>query len=474
MTTEEPPPAGQGHLAPEGAAGNVPSPATVERDGGRRSLRIFRTVAEVPAYRWYLLALFASTSASNGYIVTTAILVFEISGWYSTLGEMALARDLVMVVGAMTGIGLLAGVLADRRSRRRIVQIGYAARATVLVALALLLVAGSVPTGLLLLMVAASAVIEFLIRPARLALPVEIAGTARVTNALALDEWIVVTAGVAGPAGAGLLWSAAAGGSRSTALAIVYVGCALLYAIGAAALFRVRTLGSLSAAPETEPVGGQAISEEGPLPDRPRRGIGGWFTDADEALGYVLSTPSVRVILVVDVVGGVLLLTYHRTLWGFLQFAPERLGWVVLAGALGGLVGASIAAALPDRRRGLIAILSLLPAGFGLLAIRELPVSPVTTGAAFCAAAGVTMHLVLNLSLLQGQLPDHLRGRVSSLLVFSSALFWIAWEAMTHYLVPGDGEITSEVTDIAGPLAILILAFAAAIYVLAPSYRRLQ
>jgi MFS family permease len=294
--------------------------------------------------------------------------------------------------GPILLLGLFGGVAADRFDRHRLVlatQTGLLVQAALLTFLTL---GGMVEVWHVVVLAAVQGAVNAFDMPARQSFLVRMVGKEDLGNAIALNSSIFNGARIVGPALAGLvtgLWGEGV--------------CFLLNTLSFGAV-----LGSLLAmrlAPE-----GNRRTDSGPW-----RQIG-------EGFRYAWTTPHVRALLTLVTATSLFALPYSILLpavaGGVLHTDARGLGVLMSAAGLGSLAGALAMA----RRRGLrglgrmAGIMSLL-FGLGLLAFSLSTVFWLS--AALLAAVGfflMSQMAAVN-TLLQGLVPDALRGRLISLYV---------------------------------------------------------
>ena len=93
-------------------------PAPTSRLARLRRARTFESLNDRD-FRWFFIATLGLNATMNMQLLARGYLVFELTGSYAALGTMALFLSVVML-----GFSLYGGVLADRSSKRVMVQIG--------------------------------------------------------------------------------------------------------------------------------------------------------------------------------------------------------------------------------------------------------------------------------------------------------------------------------------------------------------
>ena len=222
-------------------------------------------------FRWFFLATLSQNAAMNIQLLVRGFLVFQLTGSYAALGTMAIVHAI-----SMLGVSLYGGVLADRRSKRMLLQGGQIVAALTAGAVALLLFGGLLRYEHLLIAAFAQGASSGLMMPARQSMAPEIVGLAQLQNAVALNTAGMNMMRLFGPAFAGLM------------LAIVdpewiYVIMTALFLLSVVMLARV---------PKRTPAA------------RSMRAAGA-VEDLREGFAYILRTPTVFVLLSVSAMGSV-------------------------------------------------------------------------------------------------------------------------------------------------------------------------
>lgn len=294
--------------------------------------------------------------------------------------------------GPILLLGLFGGVAADRFDRHRLViatQTGLLSQAALLT---LLTLTDRVQVWHVVVLAAAQGAVNAFDMPARQSFLVRMVGKEDLGNAIALNSSIFNGARIVGPALAGLvtgLWGEGV--------------CFLLNTLSFGAV-----LGSLFA---------MRLPPEGN-----RRTPSGPWRQIAEGFRYAWNTPHVRALLTLVTATSLFALPYSILLpavaGGVLHTDARGLGLLMSAAGLGSLAGALAMA----RRRGLrglgrtAGLMSLL-FGLGLLAFSLSTVFWLS--AALLAAVGFFLmsQMASVNTLLQGLVPDALRGRLISLYV---------------------------------------------------------
>ena len=413
------------------------------------SIPTFQSLIEVPAFRWYLVAVSGNTAAMQMQNVARGLLTYQLTGSYAALGFVELANTFPRLLFALTG-----GVVADRTNRRLIVQIGQATNAVIVAIIAGLLFMEALRFEHLVIAAVLQAVANSFALPARQAMIPDVVGLTFLNNAFALNVSLMSTLRLGAPALAGVL--------------VAVVGASWVFALMAGLFtFAVLMLFRVPPTPKTErPVALDGV--EAPL----RRPV----TDILDALRYIWRNPMVRMVLIVDMFLGMLTFPYQRLLPGFVtdmmsssdSEAAVRTGVLLAITAAGGIAGSLVVASRPNRHRGLFVIGSVVLFGVALFAFSLSTVFLVSCGIVVFLGAGQAIRQALNNIIIQSNVDNDFRGRVSSIMLFedgieSLGIFFIA------LLASARGPQFALATT-----AVLMLGIAATMWLLMPSYRRLQ
>ena len=166
---------------PPTAAAEQPPTAAAEQPPMRLAFRTFESM-QVPAFRWFFLAMLGQFSAMNMQMFIRGYLVFDLTGSFAALGVMSLANAIPMFIFSLPG-----GVLADRASRKWVLQWGQLGNAAIAATICTLLFLDMLRFEHLLASAFVQGVVWSLMMPARQAMIPEIVGEKRLMNAVALS-----------------------------------------------------------------------------------------------------------------------------------------------------------------------------------------------------------------------------------------------------------------------------------------------
>lgn len=319
------------------------------------------------------------------------------------LGFVGLTRVLPVIA-----FSLVAGILADRRDRRKVMLVSQVLMAVFSAALAAVTFGGWESVGVLYLLNGLLAAAGSFDNPARQALIPRLVPPGELSSALSLNLSMFHVALISGPALAGLviaghataghsLAEATGGAAGTTALAWIYAANALSFVAAIVAIASLRTSGR--------------VDTSGLVPERPLQAL-------RAGLRFVFTTPIIVWTTGLDFfatffAGSMSLLPVFAD--QVLGVGPAGYGWLVAAPAIGALLGSLYTAWWPlPRRQGRIVLWSI--AAYGLATIvyglsRSFFVTLLAL--AFTGLADV-VSTVIRQTLRQTLTPDALRGRMTS------------------------------------------------------------
>jgi MFS family permease len=379
---------------------------------------------------------FASLSVRNYRLYFGGQVVSLTGNWMQTVAEMWLVVELT---GSGVSVGLTAalqflpilllgawgGLLADRMSKRRLLMITQSLMALPALALWTLTVSGSVEIWMVYGLVLARGTINALDNPARQSFAIEMVGSDRVVNAVALNSVIIHTARILGPAAAGAV------------IALLGVGpCFLINAISFTAM--------LAALRAMDP-------EELHTPDVAPRAGG----QLRSALRYVARTPGLRIPLAMMALVGTLSFNFQVLLPLLASFTWHGTAslYTALAVAMGiGSVAGALAAGARGRVGPRLLVGSAAAFGVAELLVAAAPTVPLQLAALVpLGAVSVTFAAGIN-SAMQLAVDPLMRGRVM-------ALYSVVFLGST----PIGAPLVGWIAEVAGPRAGLVLGAVAAL-----------
>lgn len=394
----------------------------------------------VPNYRKYFIGQVISITGNWMQIVGEMWLMVKLTGSGVSVGLTAGLQFLPILL-----FGAWGGLLADRMSKRALLTITQLSMVVPALTLFVLALTGAAEPWMVLALVLVRGSILALDNPARQSFVVEIVGSDRVLNAVALNSVVVHCSRILGPAAAGTI--------------IALVGIAPCFAVNAASFLAMfialRTM--------------DASKLHTPKPAERKRG------ELRSALRYVARTPELRIPLAMMALVGTISFNFQVLLPLLADFT-----WHGTAATYAGLTAAmgvgSVAGALAAGARGRVSssllVVSSLLFGVFLLGAAAAPTLWIQIIALVpLGAASVTFAAGVN-SALQIAVEPVMRGRVM-------ALYSIVFLGST----PIGAPLVGWLAELAGPraglvaggiAALIAAAFAAAAFSRADGYRRLH
>jgi MFS family permease len=382
------------------------------------ALRRSFTSLSVPNYRRYFTGQLVSLTGNWMQIVAEMWLILSLTGSGLAVGVTSALQFLPFLL-----FGAFGGLLADRLPKRNVLIVTQILMALPALVLWGITVSGAVAPWMVWALVFVRGSVNAVDNPTRQSFAIEMVGPDRVVNAVSLNNAIVHSARILGPAGAGIL------------IATLGVGpCFLLNALSFGAM--IVALRGMNPA-ELRPA---------PVASRGRGAV-------RASLGYVARTPALAIPLAMMAVVGTLGYNFQVILPLLARFSFD--GGAATYTALAVAMGAgSVAGALVAGARGSVGPRLLIAAafGFGVVALLAAvaPSVPLEIAALIpLGAASVTFAAGINSSLQLAADPA-MRGRVM-------ALYSIVFLGST----PIGGPIAGFLSQSIDPRAALVMAGAA-------------
>ena len=437
-------PTGNGARAGGAGGGVMDGAMGMGRGGGGLSLRNLRTFNSFknPIFRLYYIAMLGQMAAMNMQLMTRSLLVLRLTGSGTALGVMALGNALPMLFFSLFG-----GVLADRVRKKYVLIWGQLASAVVSLGIALILMTGFMsadrPFSWLILVGAGliQGTIMGLMMPARQAIIPEIVKQSELMNAVSLNTLGMNTLRLFAPAAAGFLID-------GFGFHAIYFAMTGLYGLAVFFITLMPLTGTVSL-----------------------QGRGG-IADVKDGLKYVRGQTSLLLILLVTLMMTVLSMPYMMLLPMFTEniwdVGASGLGILMGVSGLGAMAGSLVLASLPDKKRGLMLLLSGIIMGVALVAFAFSPTFTIALGVIVLVGIGQTGRMTLSNTLLQYYVDDAYRGRVMSLYMmeFGLSSFGVFFAAIMADLVGPQMAV--------GGLAVLMVVLSTLALFLVPRLRRLD
>ena len=296
-----------------------------------------------PSYRLYLSATAGQWAAMNMQMVTRSLLIYRLTGSGAILGGMALAQATPILFLSFFG-----GIIADRMQKKYIMLIGQVSSAMLSLGIALALTLGYLSAeraGSWWILIASAALqgtIVALRMPSSLAIIREIVGDKQVMNAVALNNLTMNGFRLVGPALAGIIIEA----FDFDMTYYTVTGILLISTIGLVLIPRTRVI----------PVDANVSN---PLKDLPN------------GIRYIRHDITILLVLLFALLSSVLGMPFQQIMPMFtediLKVGASGFGILMSASGLGAILGSLILASLPNRKRGIVFLLSGLAMGIALV-----------------------------------------------------------------------------------------------------------
>lgn len=373
---------------------------------------------EVTVFRNYFLATIVSNIGSWMQILAQGWLILELTDSPFYLGLVGLVRAVPTI-----GLSLVGGVLADRFSRTRILMITQSVMALSSLVIAILTVAGVITVWHLLVISFISSVFFSVDNPTRQALVPDLVGRDKLASAIGLNSAAWNAAAIIGPSVAGVL--------------IAAVSISGAFFLNAASYIPVLIVVGLIPRVERKVTASRSMSRQ-----------------LSEGLSYIRSDRIIWCILLLIAIPSVVARPYTQMMPVFardvLGLGATGFGVLMAASGLGALVGALITASLGGfAKRGWLLVINTIVLGITLVGFAQSRwIIPSIILVIFVGGTSTLMMSLAN-TLLQGLVPDAMRGRVMSvytliaggLMPLGSMILGAAGEAIGVPLAVGIGGI---------------------------------
>lgn len=342
-----------------------------------------------PTFRLYICGSLCQFAAMTMNIISGPLLIYRLTGSPALLGTMALASAVPMIL-----ISIFGGAVADHIPKKRIVLVGLLTSAIVASAVAMALMTGVLSrenSGSWWIMIAAAlcmgSIMGFLM-PALQALIPEIVNREQLMNAAAINMFGLNVLSLFAPALAGFMIDA-------LDFHAVYFTMTGLYLLGSVFISFVRI-------------------------ERPITIAGGNLMK-NIAMGfqYVRRDSTILAVLGFTLVGVMLSMPYQQLLPIYvddiLMVGATGQGFLMMVGGAGAIVGSLVLAAMPNKKRGLIMLMSGIVSGAALTCFAFSTVWRLSISIMVFVGLGQAFRLTISSALLQGYTEAGYMGRVMSI-----------------------------------------------------------
>lgn len=425
---------------PAAETGGAPPPRR-SRFGLPRTFESFRD----REFRWFYLSMLGQMAAMNMQLVVRGYLAYVLTGSYGALGLVGLMGGLPMLLLAPFG-----GVLADRMSKKMVLQVGQFASMTNAGVLAALSFADVMEMHWLLLSALAQGIVMALTMPTRQAMIPDIVGMQRMMNAVSLNMAGMNTMRMFAPAAGGFIVEFFGFGWAFAAMASMFL-------IAIFALMQVTRQNATAPGKAGDSIRGVAISS---------------LRDIREGMSYIVRTRLMLALLSISFISSIFGMPYQFLLPGYVadifDGGGAEVGQLLAMSAVGALVGALVLATLPSKKRGWMLLGGSAVLGAGLWSFVQTDSFWVAGGLLMIVGVGSSFRQALSQGLLHSNVENAYRGRVMAVFMMQMSMMQLS----TFFVgVLGDRV---GIQNAIGGLGIGLLITVAIFTVFVPSIRRLD
>ncbi|MEE8353630.1 MAG: MFS transporter [Dehalococcoidales bacterium] len=429
-------------------SGNAPADPAGSDSGrirlGRHTFRSFTN----PVFRLFFGAQMGQMAAMNMQMMARVLLVKHLTESPAMAGLVTVAYMLPMLLLSVFG-----GIIAERVQKKYVIAIGQVSTAVFALVIAFALMAGylskEVPGSWWILVVASvfQGATGGLMMPARQAIMPEIVGgTKELLNAISLSNLGSNALRIVSPAAAGFLIDGLGiDGFGFPAIYLAIAGCYLVATAFALALPRTGTIG--------------------------RRGSG-TFADIVAGFRYVRNEKTLLWLLGFSLLTVVLSMPYIQLMpfiaEDILGKGASGMGWLLSISGVGAIAGSLVLASLPNRKRGLMLLISGVIMGGALVAFAASSSWPLSLAIMVLVGLGQTGRMTLSNTLVQYYVADEYRGRVMS--IYTMNFGFAAFGVFAAGMMAESMGVQWAVGGFAGALLVL----SALAFFVVPRIRRLD
>jgi len=365
-----------------------------------RNLRTFSSFKN-PVYRLYFGGMMGEMAAMNVQMLARSLLIFRLTNSPAILGAMSLAFAIPML-----SLALFGGVIADRVQKKYVLLFGQAASAVLSLGVALALALGYLSpekTGswwILVVSAVFQGAIMALVMPSRQAILPEIVGGEQLMNAISLSSMGTSILRLFAPALSGFLIDA-------LGFEAVYYTTTGLYLVAVAFI-------TLLPRTSTTTIRGR-----------------GALTGMKEGINYLRRETTLLFILGFTLIMTVLSMPYQQMLPIFtdtilkvdnLPVGASGMGVLMSVSGAGSMVGSFVLASLPNKKRGLMLLISSTFLGVALASFAFSTLWPLSLSLVVFVGLGQMGQMTLSNTLLQYYVNEEYLGRVMSILMMQFGL----------------------------------------------------
>lgn len=396
-----------------------------------------------PAYRLFYGGLVGQWFSMNAQIVARSLLIYRISGSGVLLGVVAIANAVPAVIFSPLG-----GAMADRMQKRNILLYTQLGSAVISLSITLSLITGYLspqrPDSWWILIVSAlfQGVVMGFMMPARQAIVPEIVSKEQVMNATSLTNMGMNVFQLIAPALAGFLIDA-----FNFAFVYFLSTCFIIFGTVCIAIMpRTRVMTNVR--------------------------FGNTLSVIREGVQFIRHNNIILLVVIVSLLGMALGFPFRQLMPMFtediLNVGATGMGILLGVSGIGAIVTSLILASLPNRKRGMMLLLSIMVLGLALIGFAFSRWWLLSLIIVLFVGLGLTAQRTLGSTLIQYYVDIEYRGRVMSFFMMGIGLASLG----TFF-----GGLIAEIIGIQwsiGGLAIILTLITVIIYVFIPQLRNLD
>lgn len=349
------------------------------------SYMVFPVALRSSNFRKYLFGASISETGTQMQNVAVAWQVYEITNNPASLGLIGLANFLPIILFSLVG-----GVVADKHDRKIILITGQALMGIVSFMLFFTTVSNTINPWLIYVLLALSATANSFANPARQSILPHLVDKERFLNAVSLNTLQHQAATMVGPAIAGLLIA-------GFGVASVYLFNTISFVIFIASLLIVRV------AKHTQ---NKEISLN--------------IASIMEGVKFVASTPILYTTMILDFMAtffGTAMLLMPVFAKDVLNVGPEGLGLLYASPSIGAVIAGLIVSSMHNiKHQGKVILIAVFIYGLATLGFGLSKFLPLSLAFLMIMGAGDMVSTVIRNTIRQMVTPDHLRGRMVSVM----------------------------------------------------------
>ncbi len=402
-------------------------------------------------FRMYMGAMIWWNAAMSMEMLVRGYLAYQLTGSFAALGVVSLSSAVPMLL--LSPIG---GLVADRRSRRSVLQLGQITSLVVAAIIAVLVFSGALAFWHLVLGAVAHGLTFAIVMPSRQSLLPEVVGMGRLMNTIPLQTAGMNLMQILAPAAGGFLIDWIGPGW-------VYASMSAMYAISVGMLFFVRIMSpeelerSRADTPSNAFVSDPTTSAD----DTRSVGSGRSLKGLASGFAYLGRDRTTLSLLAFAFLASMFGMPIRMLLPGYAGavFGDDgsTLGLLQMGMGLGALVGALVLAALRvGRHRGLLLAACAVLVGSSLIAFSSTGVFWVAWSALLVLGIGSAGRMAMGQVLVQEYVQNEYRGRVMAIYMMQFSLMSVGTFAVSIYM-----ELVGPQMAIFSLGAVLIAATAA-------------